>query len=433
MKIKSSSWAGSVPVGVLIVMGLIGCGSGGGPKSGDSATPSPRAGGTSSPSPSPSTVTPTPAPSTVTPTPVPVPTPSAVPTPVPTPKLPTPSPKPTPSAPVFTIAAQFNPRDYAASGISGGLVAASGDTYTFDTSAASGPTLTDTTTGTVIATGRYVTQTFSTDRKSVTYAVFAFSGDIHIGGKCVFTGRGKNPLVLLSQGDITLDEEAILDVSADGTIEGSLTYPQTTIPGPGGGGPDEGPGVGGTSSNGNGSGIDYYYGGSGFGGRGGMPSVTYGDDFSGGIGVRPHLQGGSGGRSVYTTGGPGGGAVYLAALDTLTIHNAHIKALGGHGNTGGSGGGVALFAGKKVTFSTETLVADASGGSAGLAPGAPFKPGEGHIYGGGGGGRVVVGYPVGTDSPGIGSVAIGGNGVGNIDGMRNGAMGVLTIGPFAGF
>ncbi len=431
-----------VPFAALVMasfVALVGCGGGGngGKKNDTTATPAPSSvSPATDPSPGVSASSPLPTPiATAFPTPAPPfptpsgPTPIATPTPTPVP-VPIPTPVPTPAPGSFTVAAQFNPRNYTGNG---SLTTTSGDTYRFDTGAASAPTLTDTTTNTLVATGQYVTQSFGSARASVTYAVFAFSGDIRIGGKSSLVGRGKNPLVLLSRGDIILNEGAVLDVSADGTLPGSLTYPLTTIPGAGGGEPDQGPGTGGTSTKPNGSNTDYYYGGAGFGGRGGVPSTTYGEDFAGGSGTQPHLQGGSGGKSSYVTGGPSGGAVYLGALGTLTVQDALIKALGGHGSTGGSGGGVALFGGKGVNLASQTVVVNVSGGSAGSFMGAPSPIGDGHFYGGGGGGRVVIGYPVGSARPPALSVAIGGNGVGNQDGMRNGEDGVIVVGQFAGF
>lgn len=317
---------------------------------------------------------------------------------------------------VGSVVAQFKPSDYAANGIAGDLTANDGHSYQFDTSAPGAPTLTDTTTGSKIADGQYVTQTVNSASGSVsaTYAVFAFTGDLHIGAGSQITSTGSQALVLLTQGNALLDGGALVDVSAVGAT-----------PGVGGSLPGKGLGAGkyGTYTvyitGSDGSRPRPTYGGGGFGGNGGSRAnagnpTIYGADLAGLPG--PYLQGGSGGYNTGETGGAGGGALYLAAQGTLTIDGASVKAVGGKGVEGGSGGAIVLLGGGGVTL-TATANVNAGGGA--------YNGAANH--GGGGGGRIVVGYGVG-ETPLLSPLSAAG-GSGNLAG----GAGKILVDTFGGF
>lgn len=314
--------------------------------------------------------------------------------------------------------AQFNPYDPAyAPSSSGGLTLTNGHACQFNTDAADAPTLVDTTNNTTVATGKYVTQSFGAARTSVTYAVFTFTGDVHIGGGSVVTGRGANPVVLLTQGTFTLDGSAKLNVAADGRT-----------PGAGGSGPGSGPGVGKFvyfSRRNN----DYNYTGGGSFGLAGGSQITglssgttsagpvYGADFA--DPTTPHLQGGSGScySNTFTSdiSGAGGGAIYVGSVGSLSINYGTITAAGGNGTgkinnyyAGGSGGGIALWSGTAVTLSGARFLIN--GGAGSTRP--PYTSGGGgiginhppvvtvhDIGGNGGGGRLLIGYPVNSAAP----------------------------------
>ena len=281
--------------------------------------------------------------------------------------------------------------------------------YRFDTGA-NPPTLTNTTTSTVIAKGKLVTQTFGAARTTVTYAVFDFPGNVSIT-KSTISATGANPLVLLTQGNFSLNGSggsAALSVSSG--VAGGATA-------------GTGPGAGLLSG---------LYGGGSFGGAGGGPTNgVYGTDFT------SHLQGGSGG-AVGTRSASGGGAVYVGAVGTLTVTSASISATGGSIGTlsgsvsggGGSGGGIALWGSGGVTFSSATIFAN-GGGVRGGFPDNIFRPAANGY--GGGGGYVVVGYGPGMAAPSLSTVFVNagvhsGPGTGG-----SGSPGVKSAVSFAGF
>ncbi len=135
--------------------------------------------------------------------------------------------------------------------------------------------------------------------------------------------------------------------------------------------------------------------GAGYGGRGGVGSVEWGDARYGvsyGT-VSGPLQPGSGGCGAetdgITRGGPGGGLVQIEATGTITIHGA-IRADGligksrrYYGPGGGSGGGVHLSC---QTFTGSSI------GSISVCGGAGVKESMSAHAGRGGGGRVVILY-----------------------------------------
>jgi hypothetical protein len=220
-------------------------------------------------------------------------------------------------------------------------------------------------------------------------AVFDFSS-INIAAGTTLTATGSLPLVLLSQGGVTIG----------GTIDVSGAFPTMTtfngVPGPGA----FGPGTGGNGGFGGGGG--------GFGGNGGA-SGTYtssGMVFGGFPGGHSYgdlsvqLQGGSfgGGASAGFQGGGGGGGLEIGAVGTVhLLGTGRILANGGSSNTtgsvpgagGGSGGGIFLH-GNSIELDTGGLTS-AHGGIGGFSfsnggPGGVI----GAAGGGGGGGRILI-------------------------------------------
>ena len=210
----------------------------------------------------------------------------------------------------------------------------------------------------LLATGWYVAQA---DAFNPQVAVFGFDS-IQVALGATLTASGRNPLALLSLGDITL--AGTLD--AAGRNGGQQGAGLGGRGGPGGGaGGSGGPSIGQTGE-GPGGGIGGYGGlgncswgeGGAYGGAGGnwnpcrSPAAAYGDPalvLNGGSG------GGASGVNLFGTGaggGGGGGGVELGALGQITLHGGTLLDLTG-GNFGdglavnaggGSGGGLLLHA-----------------------------------------------------------------------------------------
>ncbi len=228
-----------------------------------------------------------------------------------------------------------------------------------------------------------------------TISVFDFDS-INLAAGATIRASGDNLLALLSRSTVTLN--GVLDgsgfVGHQGT--GSLGGTGDGIGGDGGPGGGKGgdgatdpPPANGTSGAGPGGGFGGFGGlnsrgnGGGFGGRGGggfgglVDGSTYGD-------LKQFLQAGSGGgsagRDLFLTRGPGGGGagggIELSALSSISIGT--LGALDAHGGAGGGGG--------------TTLAGGGSGG--GLILGAPDIVNLGLVDAGagnfdGGGGRVL--------------------------------------------
>ena len=210
----------------------------------------------------------------------------------------------------------------------------------------------------LLATGWYVAQA---DAFNPQVAVFGFDS-IQVALGATLTASGRNPLALLSLGDITL--AGTLD--AAGRNGGQQGAGLGGRGGPGGGaGGSGGPSIGQTGE-GPGGGIGGYGGlgncswgeGGAYGGAGGnwnpcrSPAAAYGDPalvLNGGSG------GGASGVNLFGTGaggGGGGGGVELGALGQITLRGGTLLDLTG-GNFGdglavnaggGSGGGLLLHA-----------------------------------------------------------------------------------------
>ena len=191
----------------------------------------------------------------------------------------------------------------------------------------------------------------------------AFSFDYAGDGSDVVNG-----LYLMVSGDVLIDANSRLDVSARGHAGGA------------------GPGAGQ-------SGVNVEGGGGGYGGNGGggglgaMPGgVTYGDlyfpaDFGSGGG---NASGSSGGAPVANSGGAGGGLLHLIVSGLLQV-DGQILADGGDGSRpfyragGGSGGSILIECG---TMSGSGIIG-ANGGAGNSQSGSARA-------GGGGGGRIAV-------------------------------------------
>ena len=178
---------------------------------------------------------------------------------------------------------------------------------------------------------------------------------------------GSRRLALVSYSNIAILGE--LDVGSGGGLEGA-----------GAGGASCSSGLGGESSGSGGSGGG---GGGGYGGTGGSGGPTAGINGVGGSPVaRPFVggcRGGAGGSSgMLFNGGPGGGAIYLAAFDNIDIQGG-INAGGGGGLSGevigdgggggGSGGYIGLDAPDISSLPGSTLAANGGGGGSGGANG----------------------------------------------------------------
>ncbi|MEZ4717734.1 MAG: hypothetical protein R2851_16850 [Caldilineaceae bacterium] len=191
-------------------------------------------------------------------------------------------------------------------------------------------------------------------------AVFTFDEIIVRSGGMII-GSGSRPLVLLSRGDIVVENGGTITVDAGGSGFLSSIF-DNEDPGPGGyaGGDERG--------DGNGSGRGYWVdgsggGGAGFGGVGGEGGE--GGANNGGItysaSVLLSLEGGSGGAGGNgdgtPNGGGGGGALFLGAIGDVNINSGGLVSANGEegdgsntvplvrfnqGGGGGSGGAIVL-------------------------------------------------------------------------------------------
>jgi hypothetical protein len=240
-----------------------------------------------------------------------------------------------------------------------------------------------------------------------TVAVFTFSS-INIPAGVTFAPAGGDALVLLSQGNITVDS----DINASGgngnngvtspseaggaggsgvmggysgghggftNASGSFTTLATSGGGPGGafGGIDSSSDIVG----GGGGGFGGYGGGEDSGGPyGAAASGLYGG--SGGAGGPPTINSNLTGGPPGGGGGAGGGAVELDAIGSLTIGaNTHLLANGGTGGSESGGGG----SGGTIRLSANTILID------GVASANGGNPGPSDVVSGGGaGGRAYV-------------------------------------------
>lgn len=262
------------------------------------------------------------------------------------------------------------------------------------------PTLQDSN-GNVVATGVLYNEGTSTSPNNV--AVFDFDS-ITIGngnGALTVFANGANPVALLSRTDFTVNGG---DINADGNVysgPGAGGYAGGTAGSPQG----KGPGGGSASPSSSGGG-----GGGGFGGAGGDGSdyystATYGVGGASYGDLHNLLQGGSGGglgeggSGFYGPafpGGPGGGAIELGAVGSISIAGV-ISANGSGGKQetagsnglfgdsgGGSGGGIFVHA-SSVSLTSGYLAAN----------GGYESPSYAGIGGDGGGGRILIQYGAG--------------------------------------
>lgn len=210
----------------------------------------------------------------------------------------------------------------------------------------------------LLATGWYMAQA---DAFNPQVAVFGFDS-IQVALGATLTATGRNPLALLSRGDITL-AGTLVAAGRNGGQQGAGLGGRG---GPGGGaGGSGGPSIG-QNGEGPGGGLGGFGGlgncswgeGGAYGGAGGnwnpcrSPAAAYGDPaavLNGGSG------GGASGVNLFGTGaggGGGGGGVELGALGQITLRGASLLDVTG-GNFGdglavnaggGSGGGLLLHA-----------------------------------------------------------------------------------------
>lgn len=205
---------------------------------------------------------------------------------------------------------------------------------------------------------------------------------------------GGNAFALLASHDISLSA-GVLDVSASRATPGPGGYAGAGITT----GVTSGQGPGGGSRGANNMNYDGGGGGGGHGTNGGDGGAATTLPAAGGIGgsaySRGVLEGGSGGANAATGwgtdyAGGGGGAVYLAALGTVTIAGGFVI------DAGGAGGGATRF----------------------ITSGATDPRGTGG-HGGGAGGMIVIDASSLLFAPGATVVANGGGGSGgSIDGTN---------------
>ncbi|MCP5538258.1 MAG: hypothetical protein H7A51_18750 [Akkermansiaceae bacterium] len=252
-------------------------------------------------------------------------------------------------------------------------------------------------------------------------AVFVFSSINMVNAP---TLTGSRPLVLVAEGDLSLD--STLNVAGG---SGSHKVGGSGVAGGGDGGhanrddspgrPYDGQGPGGSSGNETGEDDSSSAGGS-FGGRAGGSSTPAGWPY--GSETLHNLIGGSGaGGTRNKGGGAGGGAVALIAGGNLQLTtNAVLNADGGGGSasgsqltSGGGSGGAILLSGKNVLLQGTI---SARGGNGGDASGGQKNGG------GGGGGRIAIYYRTTLDSGSAaisvdGGIPLGSNSAGDAGGV----------------
>ena len=199
-------------------------------------------------------------------------------------------------------------------------------------------------------------------------AVFTF-GSIHVPNGITIDLSGSRPVALLSKSTLVMNGTVNLNLTggyAGGNAAFSPTFTGTPGLGPGGGLPavdTQGQSVGG--------------GGAGFGGAGGNAGSNDQSRWPGGSGgaasgnLLVTLEGGSGGgggsNGSQHTGGTGGGAMELGAIDAVTMAG-QITANGNPGNSSfggaGSGGGVLMHGSAlDLEFNQELGDVETRGGS----------------------------------------------------------------------
>ncbi len=190
---------------------------------------------------------------------------------------------------------------------------------------------------------------------STPYCLLLFY-ELHIGVDAKLQTAGSRPLVVMTVQNLTMENNALLDVAGGdtGSFPGAGPHTKGAATGPGGGGGNAEPGGGSTC-----------------GATGGSPIE---------IGL---FAGGNGGgaldaRQGCRVGGSGGGAVQLVSLcGTITIRGT-IEASGGGGGGGamadqgcpdgyggGAGGTVWMQSDKKIVFDSATAAIKLSGGGGG--------------------------------------------------------------------
>ena len=274
--------------------------------------------------------------------------------------------------------------------------------------------------------------------------------NLRVTSETFFAARGTRPLVVMATGDVTIEEDGVIDVSAFGTA-----------PGPGGGvgggntavtgGTGDSPGQNGDSSD---FGFDDGGGGGGgfcgAGGNGGEGGSQAGGE--GGGAIPPTLliplsagSGGGAGLGSFSAGGgnlglggAGGGALQISALGTIRIEGFVLAGGGagggggggsgdwGAGGGGGSGGGVLLEAPSIVIVSGGAVTTSGGGGGGGgggfgeRVAGDDGEDGAFTVGQAAGGARSTERYGADGGSGGGGTVLDGDDGNDNNQGNANG-------------
>lgn len=201
---------------------------------------------------------------------------------------------------------------------------------------------------------------------------------MEIQAGAILRATGARPLALVSWSDTIID--GTIDVSSAAGFPGAGADPVVC--------PDVAAQIGSNSSEGAGGG-----GGGGFGSMGGDGGTGDGGLTAAGTGgvavqlpgdVRGGCTGGIGGNATPGPAGPGGGGLYLAARDSLTLDGTlHAGGGGGgggdanrSGGSGGGSGGMLDVQAVTVTFGSSAILASNGGGGGGGCDNNTADPGE---------------------------------------------------------
>jgi hypothetical protein len=279
--------------------------------------------------------------------------------------------------------------------------------------------------------------------------------DVHLGVSASLHAVGSHGLAIVASHDLTLDQDAVIDVSNGGagaraSCPNAATRGGDNSNGAGGGGGGGFGAGGGTGGAGNDAGA------ASSGGSAGAPELPFPTGFHGGC---PGAEGGTGDLPGGAAG-KGGGALYLVAGNRIVLSSlapidagggggmggSHSGTSGDAGGGGGGSGGLVILEAPHIVAAADAIIAANGGaggeGSDGAGPGANGDPATrtAERAGGGSGGAVNGGDGGdGGSSLGPGGASVpasthggggGGGGVGFIR-VRSPDPGFLALSPQA--